>query len=322
MPKTPATLEQVAAATSEISERVDALAEQLGYTGDLTVAGLLEGARHYMRRTVDDCLSLGACLSLLREQTDHGRWLAILGQLGIHQRTAQRFILAAVKTSKCDKMSHLIVHHAKTQAHMLELLVLDDDQAETLLDGGSIGDLTLDDIDTAPASELRRRLRAALDDGAAKDRVLADKSQAIDRAQTEIAKLKTQRDQGSMLVQVAVADPDEQRGQLLAELLRRTAGIETRILGDLSIAIAAVEEHAEATDTPADDAIAGAIAQIRRAVEELTYRHGVKAAPDGELVPSAGIWDAVNAELDAEDAQIIEPAADDPADAAATRLDS
>ena len=38
--------------------------------------------------------------------------------------------------------------------------------------------------------------------------------------------------------------------------------------------------------------------QIQRALAEVRYTHAVKMVPDGELVPNASIWDAVNADFD------------------------
>jgi hypothetical protein len=284
MAQTPITLEQLAADATEIGQRVDALAQVLHYEGDLSVSALVDGVRLYMRRTVDDCLQMGARLALLREQTDHGRWLQVLAQIGMSQSTAKRFVTAAVKTAKSPKLGDL-VRHAKTQGHMLELLVLEDEQAQLLLDGGAIGDIQLDDIETAPASELRKRLRAALDDSKAKDQVLADKSAKIDRLDTALAKAKAASDQRALLVQVETMDPDVIRDQLIDELSRRSLRAESEIRTQVRPALLALREHLADGARPgeAEQLIAGMIGQLQATIEELRLELGVRV-PDGRAV--------------------------------------
>jgi hypothetical protein len=287
--------------SAEVSERVHQLALQLQYDGDLTDAALVDGIRHYMRRTVDDCLQLGIRLALLREQSPHGVWLSHLERLGWAERTAQRFVAAALKTAKSAKLADLVRQHAKSQSHMLELLVLDDDQAAELIETGSLGDLHLDAIDTAPASELRKMLRDALADGQAKDKVLADKSGQIDQLQTERAKLQAERDQRALLVEVETLDPDTVRDQLIAEITRRALHAEAEIRGQLTPALAALRDHLAAEGRPAEaeQAIAGAVGQVAAALDELRRTFGLGAAAGADArIPGADIWDAIAAEAD------------------------
>lgn len=286
-------------ASAEIAERVTALAAQLQYDGDLTDAALIDGIRAYMRRTVDDCLQMGARLALLREQCPHGTYLSHLERLGIHPRAAQRFAGAALKTAKSDKLSHLVRSHARSQAQMLELLVLDDDQAGELLESGSLADLRLDAIDTAPASELRRMLRDAIADSQAKDKVLADKSGAIDKLQTEAARLRSERDQRALLVDVETLDPDTVRDQLITEITRRALHAEAEIRGQLRPALSALRQHLAAAGRPAEaeQVIAGAVGQVAAALDELRWEYGVGSAAGTEArIPGAEIWEAMDAE--------------------------
>ena len=285
-------------AEADRRDNAEVLARELTYDGELTIPALVEGIRHYQRRTVEDCLALGTRLCVLRELVDHGDWLPRIERLGFSERTARRFMLAARKTAKTANLA-VLARGQTTVSRMLELLVLDDDEAGDLLAGETVRGIALDEVDTMTPSELRRQLRAARADGEAKDRVLADKSATIDRRETELARLRAERDQGSLLVQVAVADPDVQRQQLLAELLRRVAAVEVTLLGDLRLGIEAVREHADATGIPAEDAIAGGLAQIRRAIADLEYRLDIKPAPDGALAGSdAALWDAVGVDFD------------------------
>jgi hypothetical protein len=305
--RTPQTIVAAAGdASADLGERVQALAVQLQYDGDLGEHALVDGIRHYMRRTVDDCLQLGIRLALLREQCHHGAWLSHLERLGWAERTARRFAAAALKTAKSAKLADLIRQHAKSQAHMLELLVLDDDQAAELLETGSLGDLHLDAIDTAPSSELRRMIRDALADGAAKDKVLAAKSAEIDRLQTERAKLEAERDQRALLVTVETLDPDTVRDQLIAELTRRALHAEAEIRGQLRPSLAMLRDHLAAEGRPAEaeQAIAGAVGQVAAALDELRWEYGLHQAAGADArIPGADGWDAIAAEAAADPAE-------------------
>jgi len=283
------------------------LAQTLSYDGPLTVPALMDGIRMYQRRTVDDCLELGKRLCLLKQVTGHGNFSQALGVLGIATRTAERFMGAALKTAKSANLAHL-AKAATSVSRMLEYLTLDDDEAAALRNGGEVGGITYDQADLMTATQLRAHWRESRQVEAAKDSVLAEKSAKIDKLATEVAKLRAERDQQSLLIQVAVADPDEQRAQLLGELLRRTAHAEIAIVGDLRIILKAVREHADSTGLPADDAIAGAMGQLRRALAEVEFEFDVKAAPDGALLPEASIWDAVGVSFDRAQAGAVDPA--------------
>jgi hypothetical protein len=299
-------LVEAADLSADTTERVQALAVQLQYDGALSDAALLDGIRAYMRRTVDDCLQLGIRLALLREQCPHGTWALHLERVGISQSAAKRFVAAALKVAKSPKLGDLVRGHAKSQAQMLELLVLEDDAAAELLETGSLGDLRLDHIDTAPSSELRRMIRDALADGAAKDKVLAAKSAEIDRLQTERAKLEAERDQRALLVTVETLDPDTVRDQLIAELTRRALHAEAEIRGQLRPSLAQLRAHLAADGRPAEaeQAIAGAVGQVAAALDELRWEYGLRqAAGAAARIPGADGWDAIAAEAAADPAE-------------------
>lgn len=285
---------------AERRERALVLAREVAYDGELTVSGLIEGIRHYQRRTVDDCLALGSRLLLLRELTPRGEFDEALGRLGFARRTAYRFMDAAGKVAKSANLA-LISRSAGTASKMLELLTLDDDEAGALLSGETVAGLKLDDVDTMSHSELRAALRDARSGIASKDRLLSEKGKKIDDLATELGK----KSQKSLLVQVAVADPEEHAHQLRAELSRRVYSIEVSILGDLSKAIDALREHARTSGEPVHDLISGHLHQLAGDIESLMLRYGTDI-PRGRATPDGDIWDAVNADIEAKAARALD----------------
>ena len=176
-------------AISEHYQKLGHLALSLGYDGSLTVGALEDEIRFYQRRTVEACLELGKRLILLKELTPHGEFKQRTEMLNINERTARRFISAALKFSKTDNLS--VLKAAGNQAKLLELLVLDDEEITELSNGGSVNDITLDDIDRMTATELRKKLREKIADVEAKEQVIKAKDQEKNKILEENTKLKS-----------------------------------------------------------------------------------------------------------------------------------
>ena len=141
------------------------LATQLGYDGALTVGALADEIRFYQRRTVEAILETGKRLLLLKELTPHGEFSQRAELLGFHIKTAQRFMKAASKTSKSDKLSFLSTQ-VKSSSAFLELVTHDDDALEVLAD--------MDGVDRMSASQLRTKVREMEAEKVANDRLVAD----------------------------------------------------------------------------------------------------------------------------------------------------
>jgi hypothetical protein len=152
------------------SKQAEQIAQQLGYEGSLSVGSLEDGIRFYQRRTVEACLELGKRLLLLKELTPHGEFETRADLLGFNIRTAQRFMVAALKTSKSANLS-LLGTQVKSVSAFLELVTQDDDVLEALAE--------IDDIDRMPTSELRRTLRDLKANSEATDKLLAAKDKKI-----------------------------------------------------------------------------------------------------------------------------------------------
>ncbi len=174
---------------SEHAQKLGVLATQFGYEGSLTVGALEDEIRFYQRRTVEACLELGKRLILLKEMTPHGEFKQRTEMLNINERAAQRFMSAAFKFTKSDNLS--VLKAAGNQSKLLELLVLDDEEIAELSNGGSVSDITLDDIDRMTASELRKKLREAKADNTAKDQLIQKKDLKINELDANLSKVNS-----------------------------------------------------------------------------------------------------------------------------------
>lgn len=238
-----------------------ALAAELGYDGPLHPELLEHGIRQQMRRTVDACLETGRMLLLLKERVGHGNFEERVEALGMAPRAAQRFMQAAYKFSKASPATHLR-KAIGSEAKLIEMLVLDDEEIKELAEGGTVRGITVDEIDTMTRNELRAALREAREDTAAKDRLIEEKNKKIDKLATA-KKFKPSAD--------AVAQTEKQHAQL-TELAEATAAAEV-VLMRLAAVVSAIE-----TDTPSK-AMRGrsgqAVQYLCQRLVDLIEEHGI-----------------------------------------------
>ena len=169
---------------SEHSKKLGLLATQLGYEGALTVGALEDEIRFYQQRSVEAVLELGKRLLMLKEMTPHGEFTKRIEMLGISKRTAQRFMSVVLKFSKTTSMS--LLEKSGNGTKLLELMVLDDDDIDVIDQGGSIGDVNLDSIETMSVRELKKALRDAKADAEAKDAIIRKKDETINKLDTDL----------------------------------------------------------------------------------------------------------------------------------------
>lgn len=167
---------QLAVMTIEANEQAMTIAKQVGYSGAVTVGALEDEIRFYQRRTVEAVLETGKRLLVLKELTPHGEFTQRVEMLGFSDRTARRFMQAALKTAKSANLAAL-GNQVKSASAFLELVTHDDDVLENLAE--------MDDIDRLSASELRTRLREAKAEKEASDKLLENKNKQIDKLERE-----------------------------------------------------------------------------------------------------------------------------------------
>ncbi|PAT32893.1 hypothetical protein [Vandammella animalimorsus] len=135
----------------QVLANVQTAAKQLGYEGALSVGALEDGIRFYQRRSVEALLECGKRLLLLKEMTPHGEFQRRVEMLGFSDRTARRFMQAAVKVSKSATVA-VLAGQVKSAKAFLELVTHDDDaDIERVAE--------MDDVDRMSASQLREALR-------------------------------------------------------------------------------------------------------------------------------------------------------------------
>ena len=167
-----AKLNELAAMNTEAMERAGDMATTIGYEGALTVGALEDEIRFYQRQTAEACFELGKRLLVLKELTPYGGFKQRLELLGIEYRSAARFM--AVSRKFANVTTSPLLQVVETQSKLLELLVLDDGEIESLADGESVRGVSLDDIETMSVRELKAALREKQANEAATDKVMAD----------------------------------------------------------------------------------------------------------------------------------------------------
>ncbi len=244
------------------------LAETIGYAGSLDVTTLWSAVEFRQRRSVEDILEMGRGLLLIKEQTAHGEFQDQCARRGIHPRAARRFMSVALKFTKTDTMS--VLKAAGTQAKVLELTVLDDEEVQALESGESVSGITLDDVERMSASQLREALRSAREDLAAKDEVIRKGSEKLDKAEEKAAKAARAWKK---------ATPDEQLDTLLRELEKAAGSVRLAIAAGseeagLCGAVVAVMMHAADNSLNVDAEVAGILSGLindLRAVRDHDY---------------------------------------------------
>lgn len=214
------------------------LANSLGYEGDLTIGTLEDGIRFYQQRTAEACVEMGKRLLLLKEMCSHGEFQTRLEVLGFQPRTAQKFMQATLKMSNANTST--LLDKVGSQSKLLELVTLDDDQIEELSNAGSIGDITLDDIEMMSVRELKKAIKEARSDTTAKDELLNNKNRKIDELDAQLS-LRKQPDQQFALEQ-------ELEAHISSELAQTVTSVLTAI-SQFNAAIITLRAQAE-TDVP------------------------------------------------------------------------
>lgn len=171
-------------ADDEAVARAVVVAKELRYDEELSIGALEDGIRFYQRRAVEDFLELGKRLLLLKELTPHGEFTNRAESLGFAPRAARRFMQAAAKAAKTDKLA-VLAGKVKNPSVFVELIALDDDTLEEFAD--------MDDIESLTAPEAKRRIRELRTDIETKESRAADREREIDRLQSEVSRLKRER---------------------------------------------------------------------------------------------------------------------------------
>ena len=227
-------------AISAHSTKLGKLALQLGYDGSLTLGALEDEVRFYQQRTVESCMEIGKRLLLIKEQTPHGEFNKRIEILNFTPRMAQKFMSAVLKFSKTNSSS--LLQKAGNQTKLLELVMLDDDEIELIEQGGSIGDVSLDSIETMSVRELKKALREAKADIEAKEQVIKSKDRKTNELLEENTKLKSP----AQIKKRAESEQQQLTKKALTELDNACATIHNdavRFTNSINSILDAINEH-------------------------------------------------------------------------------
>jgi hypothetical protein len=268
------------ALTHQAQENALAVAQQVGYDGPLTVGGVEDGIRFYQRRTAEACVELGKRLLILKELTPHGEFQQRIELLGFSKSTAKRFMQATLKFSKTPNLG-LLTGKVQSQSKLLELVMLDDSEIEALETGDTVRGITLDRIETMSVSELKKALRDAKATADAKDDVIQQKTQELNKKAEELALLENRR-RGLSPSDVAL----ELRNNVQAVAADIKTDVMTRLRGALKVLHELDGDH--------KTFCAGCLVEIGRELAMLRADYNLPAAVSEDLLPEWLTQDALD----------------------------
>lgn len=248
------------------------------YDGEIVVYQrdrVIQEARFYLGQSAMSMLEAGKRLLLLKEHEPKGEWLDCLQRIGIDRTVAFRMMSASVKFGDVATSQHLL-EAAGNKSKLIELLVLDDAQIQELENGGTVANLTLDDIERMSTSELRAALREARENEEATGRVLSEKNAKLDDMAGKLNKAKKH---------VKTLPPDDVAEEIRAEANTHAFEAEAVIRGQVRPAIEALYQHALAHGGDHGAFSAGLLAQIERAIGELRDEFNIANEPAADQTP-------------------------------------
>lgn len=266
-----AALNTLAVIDAETNTKVLALAATLNYQGSTDVAALTNSARDAIKRIGMGIFELGAYLLLLKVGCETGTFGAVLNDLGINWRSANRYMAITKRFSNSSSATNL---EKLGWTRMVELLPLDDDQLDNLVEEGQTGELALDDVATMSVKQLRIKVREARLDKLADEKLLADKNAKLDKLSRRIAK----------------STPD----QVLVELQKEATALMNDALGcirgSMRHVCIAIKNHGTEDNSLFT---AGLVGQIQAAITELREEFAlpdVSIAADAQLAADVAQW--------------------------------
>ena len=258
----------LALVTRETDARVQALATQMGYTGGLSVGALEDEIRFYQQRSCEALLESGKRLLLLKEITPHGEFSQRVEMLGFSERTAQRFMQAASKTSKSANLAALSAQ-VKSASVFLELITHDDDVIENLAE--------LDDFDRMSASQLRAKAREMAAEKDAVEEVLAAKNASMDKLRAQLKRIDK-------------LPPDEALANLQKEATAIMNDALGAVRGGMRQALIALKNHGDDDHSLFMAGLVGQVQADLAALREEFNLPDVSNAADAQLAAEVAEW--------------------------------
>lgn len=152
--------EAVASLQGEAAAHALAVNKAFGIT-EYNLEAALSRLRGLMATASQTMLEIGETLALIHAKESADDFHHILAQAGLEDRTARRMMQAARKFRLGLTKPQAAALQDLGRGTLLELLVLDDEEVAELANGGTVLDMTLDEVAAMPTSKLRAELRKA-----------------------------------------------------------------------------------------------------------------------------------------------------------------
>jgi hypothetical protein len=121
-------------------------------------------------------LVIGRACLLLKEHESPEQFAACVAQIGISERSARNYMAATLRFgSEARKLATANLSASK----LIELAHEPDEDIDALLEGGTVANQTLDQIERMSVRELREAIREARKDKAAIDEIVREKDERI-----------------------------------------------------------------------------------------------------------------------------------------------
>ncbi|ABX73130.1 TPA: DUF3102 domain-containing protein [Neisseria meningitidis] len=236
----------------------------------------VERGRQAVRQTMEGMFELGRALIILKEHTEHGRFMEIVkSQFGLGIAETSRLMSATRRfaTPQMQKAAPKLMDLGKSK--LLELLVEEDVTLVGLAEGEEVNGMTFDDVDRMTVRELRVALRESRENLAAKDEVMKTKTAKIDELTEKLAKKQT-----------VVREPkaEDVGSELAMQLTSLEVGIRSQVsrLKDLFDQLNA---HSEAHEISHQAKMVGTLNQIILDCEQLRESYALPTEAPTDNVP-------------------------------------
>ena len=238
---------------------------------------MIERGRYAMRQTLEGMFELGRVLIIIKEHSDHGRFMDIIADnFGLHQREANRLMNATQRftTPAMQKAQPKLMDLGKSK--LLELLTEEDDELVELAEGGSINGVTLDEVDRMTVRELRTALKASREETEDARKVSEQKNKKIDELHEKLERTRRQ---------IADAAPEAVGEELRLSLSAVQVSIESEMT-KLRPLLDQLTEHGQVNGIDHAPTIVGCLNQIIRNCEYLRETYGLPREAPTDATPA------------------------------------
>lgn len=174
----------VAALQTDAAAHALAVNKAFGVT-EYNLNAAMSRLRGLMATASQTMLEIGETLALIHAHETADAFREVLTTTGLEVRVAQRMMQAARKFRLALTKPQAAALRDLSRGTLLELLVLDDEEVAELANGGTVLDMTLDEVAAMPTSKLRAELR----------KLRAEKKEADETAQRQLEAKNTKLDE-------------------------------------------------------------------------------------------------------------------------------